>query len=293
MVSMAADLPSPQSPENPFPNLTTFALQEYDDFSNDVFLNDSDLSATNGAINKSTLTSGICIQSPEMGFDIDQFMMLTDTSAITLTTTETTPPNFDPSSLTSSKSNGSQDSGFSEQEDSKEDSPYLSALLRVIKFLEAHLANKEIAIDEVMRTNQACIAEITRIMGLEKYKLCKSCPMLVSTAMELILTLYENGISPEAQNIQSTTCASLSPQRRYSGLPNLQFGVFQLDPEERIVFGNRIICKELQRCTQVIRTLSAERQSQGDDGSSFGRVHMRWMVELENRVERFITTLRI
>jgi hypothetical protein len=297
MVSMVADLPSPQSSEGLFPNLTTFALQECDDFSNDAFANDFDLFTTHGATNKSTTTSEIGIQRLNMDFDIDQFTMFsTDTSTITPITpitAKTTPPSFDSSSLTSNKSNGSQSSGFLEQDQLKEHFPHVDALSQLIRSLEAHVVNKEIAIDEVMRNNQACIAEITKIMALEKYKLCKSCPMLVSTAMELMLTLYENGISPEARNLPSTSCAFSPPQPVTHGLPNLQFGVFQLEPEERIAFGNRIMCKELQRYTQVIRTLSAERQSQGDDGSSFGRVHMRWMVELENRVETFITTLRI
>jgi hypothetical protein len=295
MVAMVTDPLSPQSPESPFQNLSTFPLPEYDDFGNDAFLSNFDLSSfsTNEATSRST-TSEINSQQMNIDFDIDQFTMPSpDMNEITPVVAEITPPGYESNPGSLSKGNEDQHLGFLEEEEDKvkRHFPHVHALSRVIKFLEAYAANKAIAIDEVMRINQACMADITKIMGLEEYKLCQSCPMLISTAMELMLLLYENGISPEARNTQST-CPS-SPQRLAGDLPSLQFGVFQLDPEERIAFSNRIICKELQRYSQVIRTLGAERQGQAGDRSSFRRVHARWMVELENRVDSLVTMLRI
>ena len=170
--------------------------------------------------------------------------------------------------------------------------PHVYALSHMIALLESFVTNNEAAIDEVLRINQACVAEINKIMEHEEYQRCNSCPMLVFTAMELMLALYENAISPGSWKRKDSSCASSSPSPLpINNLPNIRFGVFMMDSQEKIAFGNRIICKELQRYTRVIKALSSERQSRGDN-SSFGLVHVRWLVELESRVESFIKILQ-
>lgn len=140
-------------------------------------------------------------------------------------------------------------------DDIKAQFPHIGALCKIISVLEAHLRAKSSAIDEVMRVNKACMTDIMRIRAMEEYKMCKSCGMLVSTALDLIMSLYEGGIS-EGVQAPSRNPLFRAPQQE-SALPSLQFGVFQLDRDEQINFSNRIISKELQRSIQLIRTLAA------------------------------------
>lgn len=293
--------PAPQSPPGSSKSLHSFALQDFDDFNHDIFLNNFELSNFNAnADNDKDTAYETEIQQLNMNLDMDQFPITSlDMNGISSSKTGIALPSYELDSGTSgtsgtsgssSKGSESQNSDFSEEENLKRHFPHVHALAVIIKTLEAHAANNKIAIDEAMRINQACMAKITKIMELKEYKICTSCPMLVSTALDIMLSLYENGISSEARHAQSSSSSS-PPPRITSNLPNFQFGVFQVDPEERIAFSNLIIRKELRRYTQVIKTLSAGRQGQEDDRSSFGRVHTSWMLELENRVENLVTSL--
>lgn len=167
--------------------------------------------------------------------------------------------------------------------------PHVLALTRIIELLETHIQLQPTAIDELMRVNKACMIDITRIMELKEYTRCKSCGILVSTAMELVVTLYEMGVSLENDT-------SPKPQSQHSGLgenelPNLQFGVFEVDAEEQIEFRNRIICKELRRSIDIIKKFSEQNQTTASESPHSGKVHKQWYVEMEHRAKRLISSL--
>jgi hypothetical protein len=284
----------PPSSGASFSNLTSFGHQDYDNFNSDAFLCDFDRLAPMESANESTAgTSELESTQLNMDFNIDQFAMFpTDTNTTVPLLAGTAPPSMDSISTSCNKLDGTQGACSSDEHKMKAQYPHLYALSHMIAFLESFVTNNDAAIDEVLRINQAYIAEITKIMEHEQYKRCNSCPMLVLTAMELMLALYENAIFPGVRKRQDLRCTPSSPPPTpVNNLPNLQFGVFMMDPKEKIAFGNRIICKELQRYNQVIKVLSSERQSRGDN-VSFGIVHVRWLVELESRVETFIKTLQ-
>ena len=207
--------------------------------------------------------------------------------------TDSTSPSYPPSSpqveaLTTSHI-AEQHEHYADKFGQMRQYPHILALTRIIELLEAHIQLQKTAIDELMRVNKACMIDITRIMELKEYALCKSCGILVPTAMELVVTLYEKGVSsentasPKQQSQQSTPCGS--------ELPNLQFGVFQVDPEEQIAFRNRIICKELQRGVEIIKRFSDQNQNHTNEGSHSGRVHKQWYVEMEHRAKRLVSSL--
>lgn len=167
--------------------------------------------------------------------------------------------------------------------------PHVLALTRIIELLETHIQLQPTAIDELMHVNKACMIEITRIMELKEYATCKSCGILVSTAMELVVTLYEMGVS-----LENTTSPKQQTQDCALGekeLPNLQFGVFEVDPEEQIAFRNRIICKELRRSIEIIKKFSEQNQTTASESFHSGKVHKQWYVEMEHRAKRLISLL--
>ena len=131
--------------------------------------------------------------------------------------------------------------------------------------------------------------DITRIMDLKEYARCKSCGILVSTAMELVVTLYEMGVS-----LENNTSPEQQGQHSALGeneLPNLQFGVFEVDAEEQIEFRNRIICKELRRSIDIIKKFSEHNQTPASESPHSGKVHKQWYVEMEHRAKRLISSL--
>lgn len=178
---------------------------------------------------------------------------------------------------------------FADLYDQNRQYPHVLALTRIVELLEAYIQLQTTAIDELMRVNKACMIDITRIMELKEYDMCKSCGILASTAMELVVTLYEKGVSSDTitthkqQSQESALCTN--------ELPNLQFGVFDVDPEEQIAFRNRIICKELQRSIEIIKRFSEQSQNSASEGSQSGKVHKQWYVEMEHRAKRLVSSL--
>ncbi|MCJ1251407.1 hypothetical protein MMC30_008640 [Trapelia coarctata] len=203
------------------------------------------------------------------------------TAAVYTTTYTLTPPATAPETLPQNLLPGSSRR--------KPQYPHVAALSQIIALLEAHIQYKDVAIDEIMRVNKASIADTTKIMNCEEYKMCKSCVILASTVMELVVTLYEYGVSSKGEKAADRNLLSKKTQNKP---PNVQFGVFQFDPEEQLAFRNHIICKELQRSTKVIQTLSAQRQSITGDGlHNIGRVHKQWYMEMEHRIKALVTSL--
>lgn len=170
--------------------------------------------------------------------------------------------------------------------------PYLLPIVNTIATTEAHLQRTSIPIDEAMYANKACMSQISHTMENEEFIQCNSCSLLVATAMQMIIMLYEKALfesdnanpsaakddgdscsgvtligsphSTVSSSLNTTTSTSNHDQqyavstRRSANMPCLQFGVFQFEPEEPIWFRNQIIRKELQRCIQTLRACHTE-----------------------------------
>lgn len=234
----------------------------------------------------------INLQQPNTNLDIDRFPLPTLdqnalSSSVACFSQSTSPPNMScpQTPLPVASHTLPQDITVSNQDGQRSQHPHISALCKIIQLLETYLEATPAAIDEVMRINKACMADITKIMSMEEHTSCRSCGMLISAALDLIILLYENAISPEVANPQSRD-SHFPAQPRSSGY--LQFGVFQLDPDEQVALSNQIICKELQRGIQIIRASSAERQS---SASSYGRVRKQWHIDMEQRAGTLLSSL--
>jgi hypothetical protein len=138
---------------------------------------------------------------------------------------------------------------------------------------------------------------------------CKSCPALISTIMELIVTLYEGTTSANAnpsstdsqqqqqQQEEPQSSSTLVSPTALSAKPNgpfLQFGVFELDPEEQTAIRNRIIRKQAQECVQIIQMLKRLFEADSEGGRPDTTQSMalgNWCAGMEKRMNSLISSL--
>ena len=181
-------------------------------------------------------------------------------------------------------------SGLLHQSDLENTYPHIYSLGRIIGLLEGHIQNKTTAVDEVMRVNKACMTEIAEIMNTQFFRRCKSCRMLVLTAMDLVITLYELGVSEDVKSTSQSSSQSTSRARAQKA--SLQFGVFQFEPEDHAMFRNQIVRNELKRCIQVIQGQSSElRTCSGDRSTPSHKVHQNWFSVIESRARVLASSL--
>ncbi|KAF1842643.1 uncharacterized protein K460DRAFT_189787 [Cucurbitaria berberidis CBS 394.84] len=162
------------------------------------------------------------------------------------------------------------------------------ALCKMVRLLEAQMHAHPTAVDEVMRLNQACIRDVSKISSKTEYMQCRSCPALISTIMELIVTRYEDITNDQGHGRMSSVTLSTP------STPFLQFGVFELDAEEQTLIRNRIICKEAQKCVTIIRTLKqllVTKVATGTDVSSQAYALGNWYDGMEKRMTDLISRL--
>ncbi len=83
--------------------------------------------------------------------------------------------------------------------------PFLIPIINIIFTTEAHLQRPSMPVDEAMRTNKACMFQISRTMENEEFVKCSSCSLLVATAMQMVIMLYEKALfaSDDAKSCSS------------------------------------------------------------------------------------------
>lgn len=168
------------------------------------------------------------------------------------------PPQFPPSPECSSSSvAASLESATRKIQFDDRQFPHVAALSKIILILEHHVRSKTHSIDETLRVNKACLTDLATIMDQKEYKACRSCHMTVCSVLDLILVLFEDMVQGQAWSHQQNSAITS---------PVLQFGVFELDPEEQISMTKRILHKEIQRALKIVYELSKEVCGTGEDG---------------------------
>jgi hypothetical protein len=148
----------------------------------------------------------------------------------------------------------------------------LVSLAEIVRVLEASVnSKKHHTPDAIMKTNKACMAELTGLFGCEKpLEECQSCCLLITSALDLILTLFE-GISESLSALsnakfghgqgrgsdRSTASGGATTGSVARPIPPVQFGVFELDPDEQLAMTKRILHSELRRYQHIANGFSA------------------------------------
>ena len=170
--------------------------------------------------------------------------------------------------------------------------PHVSSLAKVIGHLEELLQNRATTIDEVLRLNKFSMSVISGIMQADFFKNCKCCRMLILTAMDLVITLYEAGVAEDPRSA-SQPGQTQGIEKNAVQEASLQFGVFQFDPEDHTMFRNQIVGNELQRCIRMVHEQSSELRSSGDAVSAPShKLQQNWLSVIENRARLLDSSLK-
>ena len=124
----------------------------------------------------------------------------------------------------------------------------ISICTQIISQLESQICDSRLGLDGVLRISKSCISGLFQITNLESCKTNPNCLLLLCVAVNQITTLFENNIP--AMNSLLTTLS-------VSKLPSLLFGSFQVDQEDQLAFCTRLICREIQRCRQLLDRMSS------------------------------------
>lgn len=160
----------------------------------------------------------------------------------------------------------------------------LMSLCGQTRRLEGRLHDRLGTLDEVMKLNKTCLAEIVEVLGLRKDtgRMCRcSCAVMV-TCLDTMLVLFEDVVKN----------TGLDPQGGGEArMPSLHFGVFELDPEEQAGITRRILGKELQNYRKVVRRLAST--FQGPSSDTFHKLMGQWCLSLTNRVDKLPISLSV
>ncbi|RJE25043.1 hypothetical protein PHISCL_02636 [Aspergillus sclerotialis] len=142
------------------------------------------------------------------------------------------------------------------------------ACAELVAHLEAQLKD-ELTLDEVLAINRDAAREISRIILLEGFPISQSCPIILTLAEDLIVTLFEQAIQ-KTRHIHSTG-------------PKVVFGNFSLGPEEQAELKAQIMRKELRHHVGIIQKLLAVGSAQAKSEE--------WLRELDERMQTLISVI--
>lgn len=170
--------------------------------------------------------------------------------------------------------------------------PQVWNLAKTIGLLEELIQRPSIAIDEALHVNKFCMANVNEVMESEFFRKCKSCTMLICTAMDLIITLYGSAFSDDTTSSSSPRMRQ-SPGQTAGSKASVQFGVYQFDPQDDLRFQNQIVCYELERCMQLLqRQRDMVRKLSGDGTRTVQQMHQNWFSVLETQARELANSLK-
>ena len=165
---------------------------------------------------------------------------------------------------------------------------HIVTLVEMIGSLESQIQANELELDKVLRQAKIYIASMTDIAAQQGRGLCKSLRALVPTAMELIVSLYENYLSPEqVEEGEEMSFEKLDGIRRRS--QRLQFGDFPIELEDQIVFENQLLKKGLDNLIQTIQNLMSDCCGAVNGNPNCGSV--LWYRKMDERVKKLLASL--
>ncbi|KAI4125442.1 MAG: hypothetical protein LQ338_004245 [Usnochroma carphineum] len=119
---------------------------------------------------------------------------------------------------------------------------------QIISHLDSQTKDSSLGLDGVLRISKSCVSGLLQITTLESCKNNPNCLLLLCVAINQITTLFENTI-PSMNSLLNSLSVST--------LPSLLFGSFHVDQEDQLAFCSRLICREIQRCKQLLDRMSS------------------------------------
>lgn len=163
--------------------------------------------------------------------------------------------------------------------------PHATALMNMIEELEACVQLASAPIDQILSMNRGVLSRLPSIIDMDGFKVCHSCPTLLTTVMDLVVALYDMVVStihspaktsPDTEYIESSggnstlsngnetldtavpSTTAIFPTSDSNGvgrqtLPAFSFGCLELEAEEQAMFRNQILQLDLNKCVKVIQ----------------------------------------
>lgn len=205
--------------------------------------------------------------------------------------------------------------------------PHAAALMAIIESLEEQIQISHVAIDQAMRVNRQSIKKLQEVSNTEGFQSCQSCPLLMTTIMDLVVGLYEvviialkhpeeEGASQKSSHgnqipsrypsdtdeVSSNTSSPVSAFSSGSDVPVFQFGCLEFDPDEQEIFRTAMIRRDLRKCKDMIRYCSQEGSKRKRTADALigaaglrrpvnGKIQANCYEELEWRVEELLISL--
>lgn len=200
-------------------------------------------------------------------------------------------------SLSYSHSISSATSSNSSTSTSNDASQCISLCTQIISHLDSHLGDRSLGLDGVLRTSKSCISGLLHITSLESCKVSPNCLLLLCVAVNQMSTLFENNIPATMDSLSLLN--SLSASSSSTTLPSLLFGSFQVDHEDQLAFCTRLVCREIQRCRQLLDRISGihhlqQQLSQKPNdtaNSAASLLQKQWFLALAARLDSLVAAV--
>ncbi|KAH9429728.1 hypothetical protein MCOR02_009465 [Pyricularia oryzae] len=192
----------------------------------------------------------------------------------------------------------------------------IMSLCRKASTLEGQLQSRLSTLDEIMKMNKTCLAEIAEITGARRdgggsrkagregssspSHICRCSLAVIATCLDTMLTLFEDvversGLDPRSSSSSGgggghSASSAQSPPAE-ARMPSLHFGVFEIDPLEQAIVARRILARELQSYRDVVRMLATTFHAHPND--TFRKLMGQWCLSLVTRVERLPIALDV
>lgn len=123
-----------------------------------------------------------------------------------------------------------------------------------ITALELQLEEETRPIDELMQAGKGCARELRAAIELDSFNQCSSCPMLIVTALDLLICLYES-IFTRLGCRRGGGGDHAPPTQLGNGKgASLRLGSFQADPEDAADVWIHLMLGELRRLSRLVDT---------------------------------------
>ena len=136
------------------------------------------------------------------------------------------------------------------------------------------LTHESPSMDKVLSDAKLCMGEIGRAVESGKSMQHPACRALAVKAINLVVSLYE----------------MCDPRNEVGHCAPIQFGIFDIDPEDQVALRKELLIREIHRCIRLIQCLRDQSWLVTDRGLDCGSV--QHYVRLEQRASVLISSLR-
>lgn len=170
----------------------------------------------------------------------------------------------------------------------------ISLCTLIIAHLDSHSGNSNLGLDGVLRISKSCISGLLHITSLESCQANPNCLLLLCVAVNQMSTLFETHI-PATDSLPSNSFS-------VSTLPSLLLGSFQVDHEDQLAFCTQLVCREIQRCRQLLDRirgihhlqLQQQQQSQKPNDtatSAASLLQKQWFLTVAGRLDSLVAAV--